>query len=152
MAKVKKREWTTKAGTKKTAWIADYFDLAGNSRLPTSRTRKAADDWRVPARAELAPGQHIKPFIGAVRLAELTPAMIPEFRNTLIREGRSRVMAKKVVSSLGSILATAMAARRVHCVEPGRGSSFQKNSRQIWLSWRRNKARLYSWHSWRHIM
>jgi integrase len=56
---------------------------------------------------------HIVPLIGAVRLAELTPAMVPDFRNRLIREGRSRVMAKKVVGSLGSILAVAMAAGRV---------------------------------------
>src|SRR5436305_2293065 len=56
---------------------------------------------------------HIKPFIGAVRLAELTPAMIPDFHNRLIREGRSRAMTKKVIGSLGSILANAMAANRV---------------------------------------
>jgi hypothetical protein len=56
---------------------------------------------------------HIKPFIGAVRLAELTPAMIQDFRNTLIRAGRSRVMAKKAIGSLGAILATAMASGRV---------------------------------------
>src|ERR1051325_4286272 len=56
---------------------------------------------------------HIKPFIGAVRLAELTPAMIPDFHNRLVREGRSRAMAKKVIGSLGAILANAMASGRV---------------------------------------
>ena len=153
MAKVKKRTWTTKAGTKKTAWAADYFDGAGKRRLKTFATKKEADAWLVGARGEIAQGTHtparasvtvaqageqwiaqgetdalerstlrqyrqhldyhINPFIGAVRLAELTPAMIPDFRNRLIREGRSRVMAKKVVGSLGSIIATAMAAGRV---------------------------------------
>jgi len=39
--------------------------------------------------------------------------MVQDFRNTLIREGRSRVMAKKVIGSLGAILASAMAAGRV---------------------------------------
>jgi integrase len=48
-----------------------------------------------------------------VKLAELAPASIQEFRNRLIREGRSQVMAKKVVTSLGAILAAAMATRRV---------------------------------------
>jgi integrase len=56
---------------------------------------------------------HIKPMIGAVKLAELAPAMVQEFRYRLIREGRSRVMAKKVVGSLGAILATAMAGGKV---------------------------------------
>ena len=56
---------------------------------------------------------HIKPLIGAVKLAELSPAMVQAFRNDLIREGRSRVMAKKAVASLGAILANAMAAGKV---------------------------------------
>ena len=56
---------------------------------------------------------HIMPFIGAIKLAELGPGTIKDFRNTLISQGRSRVMAKKVVSSLGSILADAMAGGRV---------------------------------------
>jgi integrase len=59
------------------------------------------------------PAYHIKPFIGAVRLAELTSAVVQDFRNTLIREGRSRVMAKKALGSLGAILASAMAAGQV---------------------------------------
>jgi integrase len=56
---------------------------------------------------------HIKPFIGRVKLAELAPASVPSFRNTLIREGRSRVMAKKVVGSLGAILSDAMGVGKV---------------------------------------
>jgi integrase len=56
---------------------------------------------------------HIKPLIGAVKLADLSPGMVQSFRNDLIREGRSRVMAKKTVASLGAILANAMAAGKV---------------------------------------
>jgi integrase len=75
---------------------------------------------------------HITPFLGDVKLAELAPASIQEFRNALIKEGRpqteaeakkrrsrdgrvpvSQVMAKKVTSSLGAILAHAMTAGRV---------------------------------------
>src|SRR5215813_14308207 len=56
---------------------------------------------------------HIKPFIGTLRLADLSIATIKEFRNRLIEDGRSRIMAKKVVSSLGAILATAMESGKV---------------------------------------
>jgi integrase len=56
---------------------------------------------------------HIKPFIGPVKLSDLTPGTAQNFRNTLIKEGRSRVMAQKAVSSLGSILADAMTTGRV---------------------------------------
>jgi integrase len=56
---------------------------------------------------------HIRPFLGLHKLAELTPAAVQSFRNVLIRQGRSRALAGKVVSSLGSILAEAMARGRV---------------------------------------
>jgi integrase len=56
---------------------------------------------------------HIKPFLGAVKLAELAPASVQGFRNTLINEGRSRAMAHKVVVSLGAILGNGMAAGKV---------------------------------------
>jgi integrase len=76
---------------------------------------------------------HIKPLIGTVTLAELTAAGVQKFRTVLIREGRpqtiaeaervrthtskrvtvSRVMAKKILVSLGAILGTAMANGKV---------------------------------------
>jgi integrase len=56
---------------------------------------------------------HIVPLIGAEKLAGLAPADVQDFRNRLIRAGRSPVMAKKVVTSLGAILANAMAGGRV---------------------------------------
>jgi integrase len=56
---------------------------------------------------------HIKPFIGAIKLAELTPSAVQSYRNQLIRNGRSRVMTKKALVSLGAILANAMASGRV---------------------------------------
>jgi integrase len=56
---------------------------------------------------------HIKPLIGAVRLAELSTATVKDFRNQLIQEQRSRAMTKKVVASLGAILATAMESGKV---------------------------------------
>ena len=52
---------------------------------------------------------HIKPFLAKLKLSEITPASVNDFRNALIREKRSRIMAKKVVVSLGSILGNAMA-------------------------------------------
>lgn len=56
---------------------------------------------------------HLVPFVGSVKLAELAPAAVTSLRNELIHRGRSRVMAKKVVASLGAILANAMSAGRV---------------------------------------
>jgi integrase len=56
---------------------------------------------------------HIRPFLGHIKLAELTPASVQSFRTVLIKQQRSRVLADRIVSSLGSILAEAMANGRV---------------------------------------
>jgi integrase len=52
---------------------------------------------------------HIKPFLGAVRVSQLTPAMVQTFRNQLTSENRSPAMVKRVTTSLSSILGHAMA-------------------------------------------
>jgi integrase len=61
---------------------------------------------------------HISPLIGTVKLADLTPAMVRGFRDRLLQgeaasKERSRAMAKKVVGSLGAILATALESGQV---------------------------------------
>jgi integrase len=56
---------------------------------------------------------HIKPILGSLKLSALTVASVKDFRNRLIRDGRSSPMAKKIVSSLGSILADAMEDHKV---------------------------------------
>jgi integrase len=56
---------------------------------------------------------HIKPFLGRTKLAELTPAHVRLFRNELLKEDRSPAITKKIISSLGSILANAMAEHKV---------------------------------------
>lgn len=56
---------------------------------------------------------HIRPFVGATKLADLSPAAVQAFRNRLIAEGRSRVMAAKVVASLGALLAHALSIGKV---------------------------------------
>lgn len=62
---------------------------------------------------------HIKPMIGNATLAELSAAAVQSFRNKLLKgetpdkKSRTRAMVKKIVVSLGAILATAMANGRV---------------------------------------
>ena len=56
---------------------------------------------------------HIVPYLGSVKLAALTPADITEYRNAMIRDGRSPGLAAKAVQFLGAILAHAMEDGRV---------------------------------------
>jgi len=51
--------------------------------------------------------QHIVPFIGAVKLSQLTVPLVREFMDRLRKDGRSPAMIKRVVGDLGSILADA---------------------------------------------
>jgi integrase len=50
---------------------------------------------------------HIKPFIGGLRLADLTLPRVRQFEDELRREGRSAAMVKRTLVSLSSILAEA---------------------------------------------
>jgi integrase len=56
---------------------------------------------------------HIVPLIGTKTLARLTLADIPAFRNALLSAGRSPALTKKIVVSLGAIIAEAMALGKV---------------------------------------
>ena len=50
---------------------------------------------------------HIIPFLGTIKLSALTTAGIRNFEDALRAKGRSPVMAKRILTSLGSMLADA---------------------------------------------
>ncbi len=51
--------------------------------------------------------QHIAPFIGRMKLSELSAQAVRKFEDRLRAEGRSPAMVRKVIGSLGSLLADA---------------------------------------------
>ena len=51
--------------------------------------------------------QHIVPFIGRVKLSELSAQAVRKFEDRLRAEGRSQAMVRKIIGSLGSLLADA---------------------------------------------
>jgi integrase len=50
---------------------------------------------------------HITPLLGAVKLSQLTVPMVRTFEDKLAKEGRSPAMVRKILTSLGSVLADA---------------------------------------------
>jgi integrase len=52
-------------------------------------------------------GQHIVPFIGAIKLSEISPQTVRKFEDRLREKGRSPAMVCKIIGSLGSLLADA---------------------------------------------
>jgi len=111
-----------------TAWLAQTtVEIRQGVHTPAHRSPtviKAGEQWIAQAetdgleRASIRQYRqhldlHIRPFLGLNKLAELTPAAVQSFRSVLIGQGRSRVLAGMVVSSLGSILAEAMTRGQV---------------------------------------
>jgi integrase len=78
---------------------------------------RAGEKWLADAEDRLEPAtlesyrQHLKdhiiPYIGALKLSQLTVPVVREFMDRLRGDGRSPAMIKRVVGDLGSILADA---------------------------------------------
>ena len=62
--------------------------------------------------------QHIVPFIGGMKLADIGVPTVRKFQERLEDDGRSPAMVKKIIVSLGGIFANAVELR--HSREPGR--------------------------------
>lgn len=56
---IRKRTWTTSAGTEKTAWVVDYVDGKGVRRLKTFARKKEADAFSATATVEVREGTHV---------------------------------------------------------------------------------------------
>jgi integrase len=126
----KRKRHTKSFKTKKeaTAWLANtVVEIRLGTHAPAHKSPtvlEAGEAWIAQAETDglerstiVAYRQlldlHVRPFLGHLKLAELTPGAVQSFRNVLVRNGRSRTMADRVVSGLGSILAEAMAGGRV---------------------------------------
>src|SRR5262249_24044361 len=143
---VRKREWITRSGEAREAWVVDYSDQAGDRVLKTFDRKKDADAYHDTVRQDVRRGVHttpaksptvsevadawikrveaegrergtlaqyrqhvnlhIAPRLGRVKLAHLTPARVEGFRDDLLA-GMSRPMARKVLTSLKSLLKAA---------------------------------------------
>lgn len=75
-------------------WIASG-ENAGLERSTTNQRRSHLDN-------------HISPLVGTVLLSKLSVPAAREFEDRLRKEGRSAAMTKKIMTSLGSILADAI--------------------------------------------
>ena len=56
---VRKREWTTRKGEKKEAWVVDYTDQRGARILKTFKRKKDADAYASTTHVEVREGTHV---------------------------------------------------------------------------------------------
>lgn len=104
MASIRKRTWN-KGNERRTAWVADYFDQTGKRHIKTFATRKAADDWLVKARDEVARGVHT-PENTSITVAEAADLWVQRcelerLERSTLRQYRTHV-DRHIVPRIGS--------------------------------------------------
>jgi integrase len=72
---VRKREWTTRKGVKKTAYVVDYYDKAGKRHIETFTKKKDADAREDEIGVGLKDGTHV-PRSTSITVAEAGKAWI----------------------------------------------------------------------------
>ncbi len=55
---VRKREWTTRSGEARVAWVADYVDQKGKRHIQTFEKRKDADAYHANVKVDVSKGIH----------------------------------------------------------------------------------------------
>jgi integrase len=166
---VRKREWTTRKGEKKEAWIVDYVDQHGKRRLKTFARKKDADVWKTEALHEVKQGIHtpasvsktveeawqlwlteceanglefgtirqrrlhlkiqVAPYIGRLRLCDLTTPLVYDFDSRLRQGGHSLAMRRKVLTNLKTMLTFAQ-GRGLVAQNVARGVRIKADDRQ----------------------
>src|SRR5262249_44638007 len=53
---VRKREWVTRLGEQREAWIVDYVDGQGNRHIKTFDRKKEADEYRATVKVDIRRG------------------------------------------------------------------------------------------------
>jgi integrase len=58
MASITKRQWTTRSGEQKEAWVVRYADQSGKWRLKTFAKKADADNWLTDTKSQVKAGTH----------------------------------------------------------------------------------------------
>jgi integrase len=156
---IRKREWTTRSGKERTAWLVDYFDAGGTRRQKQFKRKDDATDWDANTKVAVREGTHVPDsasvtvadagklwiksakaaglerttieqyethlrlhivgdgvppeeqerdlYIGHFKLSQLNAPTVRAFEDRLQERGRSPVMVRYIVRSLGALLADA---------------------------------------------
>jgi integrase len=116
MASIRKRKWQS-GGETKEAWIADYFDQAGERHIKTFEKKKEAEAWLDGAKAEVRSGTHT---------ADSTSRTIREAGDAWIAEAKADGLERSTIAQyqqhldlhirphIGSVKLSRLTAPQVH--------------------------------------
>jgi integrase len=105
MATIRKRSWTTAGGASREAWIADYFDQAGQRHIKTFTKRKDATEWLDQTKPAIKTGQHVPertvPTVSAASKAWISRGEAEGLESSTMRQRRLHV-DRHIVPLLGA--------------------------------------------------
>lgn len=133
---IRKREWTTPKGEKKSAWVVDYVDMQGKRRLKTFARKKEADAFEATAKVEVREGVHVadsatvtveeagKLWLASVNRSDLERSSVEDYERTL---------RLHIVPFIGTVKLTALNTVRLRSYEDellnaGRSASMIKRT------------------------
>jgi integrase len=67
---VRSREWTTRKGEHKKAWVADYVDGTGKRHIKTFEQKKAADAFAAKTKVNVNAGVHVNSDLTMAKVAD----------------------------------------------------------------------------------
>jgi integrase len=87
MAKVRKREWTTVKGIRKTAYVVDYVDTRGERQRPQFPRWKDADKFRIQIERQFSDGTY-RPDAEKMTVVEASDAFLDHCQGRMERNER----------------------------------------------------------------
>lgn len=103
---VRKRQWTTRQGEEKEAWIVDYFDQHGQRHIKTFDRKKDADAHHAAVRVDVGKGVHT-PESRSITVAEAGKLWITSCENDGLEratiEGYRQHLRLHIVPYLGRL-------------------------------------------------
>lgn len=117
---VRKRIWTTPAGTEKQAWVVDYKDQSGKRRLKTFTKKKDADAYESTAAVEVRSGIHT-PDSASATVAQAAADWLQAGRDACLEgstmDQRDQHIRLHIVPFLGSTKLSQLAGPRIRTFE-----------------------------------
>jgi integrase len=140
---VRKREWTTRKGEAKEAWIVDYTDGASKRHIGTFARKKDADAYAAKVAVEVNAGTHVAPD------SDLTMTKVAEkWIKRVEADGRERATLRQyrqhvthhILPRIGSVKLAKLTRGRVEHFRDSLLSGDKKLSpvmaRKVWVSFK----------------
>jgi integrase len=137
---VRKREWQTRTGEDREAWIVDYIDQEGDRHIRTFDRKKEADAFHATVRVDVSRGDHIAPSKSET-VAEAAERWIKRVEAL----GRERTTVRQYRQHINLHIVPRIGAVRIAHLTTAKAESFRDDllaamsrplARKVWTSFK----------------